>query len=312
MEAIARCPLCASTSRARFDSRESHGERIQNWICRGCGLVFMSPRRTPEELAAFYQRGYRTAQQGREEPTPDKLRFEERRAEGQLAMFRQGAESIQDFLEVGCGGGRLMRLVEERLGARAVGIEPGAAYRDFLRREGLTVYVSLDALLEREPEQRFDLISLSHVLEHLPDPVAYLTRLRMALLKPTGRIYVEVPNLLAHTSFEPGHLYSFTALTLRRTVEAAGFGVTFLELHARPRKRDPRPHYISMIIAPAEGRRSLAVLPKPPAPAVIFMRRLVGRNGLDHPLWFLRNRAARTVAWLRTRGAPPVEAAGDH
>ena len=165
---------------------------------------------------------------------------------------------------------------------------------------------------EREPERRFDLISLSHVLEHLPDPVAYLARLRMTLLKPTGRIYVEVPNLLAHTSFEPGHLYSFTALTLRRTVEAAGFGVTFLELHARPRKRDPRLHYISMIIAPAADRRSLAVLPKAPAPAVIFMRRLVGRNGLDHPLWFLRNRAARTVAWLRTRGAPSVEAAGGH
>jgi len=312
MEEIARCPLCGSSERARFDSRESHGERIHNWICRACGLVFMSPRRTPEELAAFYERGYRTAQQGTEAPTVAKLDFEEQRAEGQLAMFRQVTESIHDFLEVGCGGGRLMHLVEERLGARAVGIEPGAAYRDFLRREGLTVYVSLDALLERETGRRFDLISLSHVLEHLPDPVAYLTRLRLALLRPTGRIYVEVPNLLAHTSFEPGHLCSFTALTLRRTVEAAGFGVTFLELHARPRKRDPRLHYISMIIGPAESGERPAVSAKTPPPAVIFMRRLVGRNGLDHPLWFLRNRAARTVARLRARGAPPVEATGGH
>ena len=303
MEEVTRCPLCGGAERARFDSRESHGETIHNWICRGCGLVFMSPRRTPDELAAFYERGYRTAQQGTEGPTEEKLRFEARRAEGQLGLFLQVPGPIEDFLEVGCGAGRLMRLVGERLEARALGIEPGAAYREFLRGDGLTAYRSLDELREREPDRRFDLVSLSHVLEHLPDPVAYLTRLRVGLLKPGGRIYVEVPNLLAHTSFEPGHLYSFTVDTLQRTVEAAGFGVLLLELHARPRRRDPRLHYISMVVAPAP-RAEHAPPPKAPPPAVIRVRRIVGRNGLDHPLWFLRNRAARAVAALRAFGGP--------
>src|SRR5262249_4513900 len=159
----------------------------------------------------------RTAQQGTEEPTADKIWFEDRRAEGQLGLLLQAPGPIEDFLEVGGGAGRLMRLCAGRLDARAVGIEPGAPYREFLPTERLLAYRSLEELCEREPERRFDVISLSHVLEHLPDPVDYLFKLGVGFLKPGGRIYVEVPNLLAHTSFEPGHLYSFTVDTLRRT-----------------------------------------------------------------------------------------------
>jgi hypothetical protein len=139
------------------------------------------------------------------------------------------------------------------------------------------------------------------VLEHLPDPVAYLEVLRRGPLRPTGALYVEVPNVLAHTSFEPGHLYSFTAVTLRRVVERAGFGVLYLELHSRPRKRDPRRLYVSMVIAPeAPAARSYDT----PSPTATYVHRLVGHHGLDHPLWFLRTLAGRAAAGLRVRAGP--------
>src|SRR5688572_17332154 len=108
MEQVMRCPLCASPDKERFDARVSMGERIENWICRGCGLVFLSPRRTAEELAAFYERGYRTMAQGSEEPTTAKLGFEDERAEQQVAIFRANTTSVGDFLEIGCAAGRLM------------------------------------------------------------------------------------------------------------------------------------------------------------------------------------------------------------
>ena len=264
--------------------------------------MFLSPRRTRDELAGFYELGYRTAQHGTEEPTAAMMAFEAARAESQLAILRRRCPSVQDFLEIGCGAGRLMRLVSRQLGARAVGIEPGARYREFLRREGLAVYGSLEELREREPERRFDLVCLSHVLEHLPDPVAYLDALRQGPLRPTGALYVEVPNVLAHTSFEPGHLYSFTAETLRRVVERAGFGVRHLELHSRPRKRDPRRLYVSMVIAPeaAPAARTYDT----PVPTTTYVHRLVEHNGLDHPLWFLRTLAGRAAAGLRARVGP--------
>jgi SAM-dependent methyltransferase len=299
MEEVTRCPLCSSIDRRPFDVRDHDGEEVRNWICRSCGLVFLSPRRTRDELRAFYELGYRTAQHGTEEPTAAMMEFEAARAENQLAILRRRCAAVRDFLEIGCGAGRLMRLVSRQLGARAAGIEPGARYREFLRGEGLDVYGSLEELREREPGRRFDLVSLSHVLEHLPDPVGYLDALRQGLLQPTGALYVEVPNVLAHTSFEPGHLYSFTAQTLRRLVEGAGFGVLYLELHSRPRHRDPRRLYVSMVVAPEAAPASPTY--DAPSPAATYLHRLVGHNGLDHPLWFLRTLTGRAAAGLRGR-----------
>lgn len=312
MEEVTRCPLCSSAERGPFDVRDYGREEVRNWICRSCGLVFLSPRRTLDELRAFYELGYRTAQHGTEEPTAAMMAFEAARAESQLEIIRAQSASVRDFLEIGCGAGRLMSLVSRRLGARAVGIEPGAHHLEFLRREGLDVYGTLEELREREPGRRFDLVSLSHVLEHLPDPVGYLDGLGQGLLLPTSALYVEVPNVLAHTSFEPGHLCSFTAETLRRLVERAGFGVRHLELHSRPRRRDPRRLYVSMVIAPEAAPQARAY--HTPSPTATYVRRLVEHNGLDHPLWFLRTlggRAAAAVLRARRPGpVPPARSAG--
>ena len=110
------------------------------------------------------------------------------------------------------------------------------------------------------------------------------------------------PNVFAHTSFEPGHLYSFTPETLRRVVEAAGFGVRHLELHSRPRKRDPRRLYVSMVIAPETAGEARAY--DTPSPTATYVHRLVGHNGLDHPLWFLRTLAGRAAAGVRGARRP--------
>ena len=91
--------------------------------------------------------------------------------------------------------------------------------------DGLTVYASLEEL-EKAGEKHFDLISMSHVLEHLPDPVGYLVHLRETLLDPQGWLLLEVPNLYAHDSFEVAHLVSYSAHTLLQTLEKAGFEVS--------------------------------------------------------------------------------------
>ena len=106
--------------------------------------------------------------------------------------------------------------------------------------------------LEQSESVRFDLISLAHVLEHLPDPVEYLINLRKTLLEPAGWLLIEVPNLYAHDSFEPAHLVAYSAHTLRQTLEKAGFEIVRLEKHGRPRSAW-LPLYITLLARPRSG-----------------------------------------------------------
>ena len=72
-------------------------------------------------------------------------------------------------------------------------------------------------------DQRFDLITLNHVLEHLVEPVAILRALR-GLLRPGGRLIVRVPSFLElHSEFVIGdHVSLFTTHTLATAAGLAG------------------------------------------------------------------------------------------
>ncbi len=73
----------------------------------------------------------------------------------------------------------------------------------------------------------FDLIVCSHVFEHIADPVQDAANL-LSLLRPEGRIYIEVPCELwssPPTPREPAtHINYFSANSLRAALFTAGFG----------------------------------------------------------------------------------------
>lgn len=92
--------------------------------------------------------------------------------------------------------------------------------------------------LDNVPRGRFDVIILSHVLEHLHDPIQALKRLRL-LLKPSGILIVSIPNLHSISSrimgvyckmlalSPPRHLNYFSPVTLTSVLERAGLKVIF-------------------------------------------------------------------------------------
>jgi SAM-dependent methyltransferase len=120
--------------------------------------------------------------------------------------------------------------------ADVYGVEPGTTYRQYALSLGLQVYSSLDDL-KGAGLPRFNLVSMMHVLEHLPDPVEYLRNLRTQFLEPDGWLLLEVPNLYAHDCFEVAHLLSFSAHTLSQVVQKAGFRVIQLRAHGLPRSQ---------------------------------------------------------------------------
>jgi len=96
-------------------------------------------------------------------------------------------------MDVGCGSGALM-LRLAALGWDVMGIEPDAAAAEVAReRTGAQVRVAAVADLAREELGGFDLVTASHVLEHLPSPRQAL-RILAGLLRPGGRLVALYPN----------------------------------------------------------------------------------------------------------------------
>lgn len=185
---------------------------------------------------------------------------------------RLGFVRGSSLLDVGCGFGYTLDYWRRASGGEAIGLEPsayGALGRDLLSVEIVTKYLS-DA--EEIRARRFDRIISSEVIEHVPDPAAFLVELR-SLLAPGGRIAVttpaagfvrpEAPETMVLSSLSPGfHRVLFSDAALRRLLEGAGFascqvltenerligfaGDTLLE--SSPDPRTERDRYIAYLI----------------------------------------------------------------
>ena len=138
-------------------------------------------------------------------------------------------------LDVGCGdGASLVELRELGWDVEGVDFDPLAAKAAASR--GVTVRVgSLDE--QRYPGESFDAVTLSHVIEHVPDPVRLLAECGRVLAR-TGQVVVLTPNSgsLGHARFgrnwrglePPRHLQVFNASSLERAATSAGLRVRTL------------------------------------------------------------------------------------
>lgn len=229
------CLLCGSEQKDIFARVESFGYPLVYYQCGNCGLVFQSTEESRAADPDFYAETYRRIYQASEDPTPKDLWVQEQRAAYLVGLLRaQQVKSPERILDIGASTGTLLGTIRDAFGSDVTGVEPGDAYRAFAEKRGLKMSPSLEALVATQPE-RFDLISLIHVLEHLPDPVGTLRRVREDLLSEKGVLLLEVPNFYAHDSYELAHLACYTPHTLREALKQAGYSVKYMQSHGMPR-----------------------------------------------------------------------------
>jgi SAM-dependent methyltransferase len=203
--------------------------------CERCGLMRLDPQPSPEELRCYYPETYWFA--------PDRSltgRLEERYRRavlrghvGFVARALRASGARGPLLDVGCGGGLFLGMMRER-GFRVVGLDTSREAAAGAWRHHSVPAVVAD--LEHAPFRpgSFAGITMSHVLEHLPDPCVYLAAAHR-LLQPDGRLVIFVPNassLQFHILGRrwngldvPRHLFDYRDRDIERVLEAMGFKV---------------------------------------------------------------------------------------
>lgn len=121
-----------------------------------------------------------------------------------LKLMNSFQTEEKNLLDVGCGTGDFL-LTCKNNNWNVVGVEPNSNAKS-LAKEKLKTETIFDSLNEIDSKQ-FDVITLWHVLEHVPDLDNYISKLK-SLLKPNGVLVIAVPN---YKSFDALHYKNFWA-----------------------------------------------------------------------------------------------------
>lgn len=233
------CVCCGGTNREPVIASSDYEIDIDCTFhvvrCSDCGLGYTFPRPVLRQIIEhFYPDDYicfiHANDQAQEPGRLDAL-FDERTNGPRLRKIsRYFGERRIDLLDVGCGDGYLIKHLKRKTDWRLRGLEPNEVMAAHLRRMGIAVDCGL---LEdmRYQDASFDVVTLTHVLEHTENPLSMLIEISR-ILRPGGMLMVEVPNFNAFDRgymgrfwwgyHLPRHTYHFTQVTLSRLAAMAG------------------------------------------------------------------------------------------
>lgn len=244
------CPACGGTLRSwRSATSADHallppGQGFELRRCPDCGTAVTAGAALASgaatEQIGLYEGGYYS----RPARFVDRLIEPLRRVADRGRLKRLGSPGEHSrVLEYGAGDGRLLEVLSRR-GAMVVGVEPSISARGRAAERGIDLFEDLE-----DPsiaENSFDLIICWHVLEHLENPRAELSRLA-TLLAPDGTLVLSVPNLASLQARiggdrwfgqdVPRHLTHFTPDGIRRIANRSDLeveGMHFWSMEQNP------------------------------------------------------------------------------
>jgi len=202
---------------------------IQLAVCGSCGLV---QKLTVPEWQAAVNAIYRDYSINHQSGGADPYIFNSLYGAGPradiLMRHLQSAYALPSagrMLDIGCGNGNILRGFARNFPHwKLSGIDSSGRWRDVIM--SIPGVENFEADLLSLGEQKFDAIVMSHVLEHIPDPAAYLRGLHR-YLTPNGALFVAVPDIRQNPIdlFVLDHCTHFDEVTLWQSLSAGGFGV---------------------------------------------------------------------------------------
>jgi 2-polyprenyl-3-methyl-5-hydroxy-6-metoxy-1,4-benzoquinol methylase len=236
MEKVSICPVCESDQIVISSEIKDHflsGEIFQLTQCSKCGFLFTNPRPEKSRLGKYYQSedyfSHSKKKKGLITFLYDTIKNYSLKKKFHLINQYKNNGTI---LDIGCATGEFLHYFKTR-GWITFGIEPAEDPRKYAI-ENYYLDVRPEEAIGEFEEKSFDVISMWHVLEHVPDLKDRIKQIKR-LLKNDGLLVIALPNYLSWdgqyyqnywAGYDvPRHLYHFTEKTISTLLEKFGFSM---------------------------------------------------------------------------------------
>ena len=259
LEEIKSCPICGSESHKKHVEGKDHnvsGRLFTITECLGCGFRFTNPRPKEEYIYKYYQSkdyiSHSSTKKGIINKVYHLVRFYQFYKKRSI-IRRVSNKKTGKILDIGCGTGDFLKYMASS-GWEADGVETDkGAKRVAEKKLGKKIEEKLDLINE---ENKYDVISMWHVLEHVYNVEDYLKKINK-LLKKGGVLVVGVPNCASYDAKKykenwvaydlPIHLSHFQKNNIKELAKKSSFTLKAI----RPLFFDA--YYISMLSAKKSG-----------------------------------------------------------
>lgn len=174
-----KCYLCDSSDIKKIKEGVRDNSTINVYKCKNCGLEFLSEVTSKDN---FYKKGEMHSKISIENWLK-KTSIDDKRRIKQLEKYLKN-KKVLDF---GAGSGGFVTLAK-KYAKLSIGYEIDESLQDYYSKNGIDVRKDLKNI-----DEKFDIITLFHVLEHLNEPENHLKTL-INMLKDNGKLVIEVPN----------------------------------------------------------------------------------------------------------------------
>lgn len=223
-----QCPICKSlNTEIRYHSQDWLITKQQFPIihCFTCGHLFTGNAPKGKELSTYYESDKYTSHT--DKATEGKMYNIAKTLNLRIKyrIIHNHIKQVQNILDYGCGTGDFLGYCETKGQIVAYGYDPSEKAISQLRTKyNFTIYDNHNSILEN----KYDVITLWHVVEHLPDPLSTIEFLVQSL-NCNGLLIIAMPN---HSSFDssfyktiwaaydvPRHLHHFTPEFLHNSLK---------------------------------------------------------------------------------------------
>ena len=224
------CYVCKNGKFKIISKKDRYGLYYPTGICIKCGNLQQASYLNSESLNKFYESHYRDLYKT---GSPEQLFLSQYfKAATKIESFI-GEIELKNILEIGSGPGGILKYFEHKKNSKVLGIDLDQRYLDYGIKNGLEL---INSDVETfQSKNKYDLIIVCHVLEHLKNPGDLLKNLK-SFLNEEGSIYIEVPSLeslkngLYGGNFEAfrhlAHVSHFTEKSMRDLIYISGYKIT--------------------------------------------------------------------------------------
>lgn len=244
------CDLCGSKKSNLFIKTpdRAYGTGFYAYqICPRCKLIRLSPRPSKNNLKKYYPSTYRAYRRLGGVNTVQKLvryLINNNQIIAKLLIkdnlfFEKKKGRI---LDVGCGSGFYLGILKG-WGWNTHGVEMDNNAVSVAKKSGIVNIKHGDLASAKYPDNYFDVVRFSHVMEHVALPSNEIKE-TMRILKPKGKIVIIAPNInsvffkLFKTCWyplePPRHFYQYSPVTIAKYLEKGGFKKVVITYNQSP------------------------------------------------------------------------------